>query len=169
MQNSENILKISVVSHPDRAVWWQLDSCRKEFGKLPSPKVSERVPTCCKYSTEESKFFLWIYCLVHQKFNSYKYLFQLLQLVIHRCLFHALWPAPGIHPNQGTLWSSACPSSCIYISVWAFAMRTAVNKTWWAPYVALLDSFLTFYYKHGQEIKYLPQLSLILPEDFLLN
>lgn len=67
--------------------------------------------------------FIWIYCLVHQKFNSYKYLFQLLQLVIHRCLFHALWSAPGMHLNKRALQSSTYPRACIYISVWA-----AINK-----------------------------------------
>jgi len=77
---------------------------------------------------------------VHQNFNAYQYLFQLLQLVIHRWLLHALWPASGIHPDQRALWSSAFPTACIYIQVWGAAMRAAINQAQWASCVGLLGT-----------------------------
>lgn len=122
-QNSENIPKTSVVLHADGGTTVAAAGLQKGIWKFPFSKEFWKnsyvllILHCGKW------IFLWIYCLVHQKFNSYKYLFQLLQLLIHRCLFHALWSAPGTHPNKRALRSSTYPSACIYISVWA-----AINK-----------------------------------------
>lgn len=143
MQKSENILKTSVVLHADGGTTVAAVGLQKGIWEIPFSKAFwnnsyvQLILHCGKW------IFIWIYCLVHQKFNSYKYLFQLLQLVIHRCLFYALRPAPDIQRNQRALWSSTYPSACICISVWAAAVRAAINKAWWASSVGLLGNLLT--------------------------